>query len=120
MKIQFQWIIALLIASLLIIGASGCQKTAEQAQPQQEVKTSGNIVKIIDFSFQPTEITINAGESVTWINQQDVVHTASADDITWSVKMIGGQNMTKKFDAAGEYPYHCAIHPSMKGKVIVK
>ena len=113
MKAYF--IISLILASMLIIGA-GCQKTSDQGQQI----TSGNIVRIVSFSFQPSEITINAGESVTWINDDPAVHTASADDLTWSLKMIKGQNMTKTFNNPGEYPYHCAIHPSMKGKVIVE
>jgi plastocyanin len=116
MKVQFEWIVALLIVSLLIVGASGCAKTIGQQ------KDSMNIVDIKDFSFQPAEITINIGENVTWINKDPypTVHTVTSDDNLFSFKMIEGQNATKTFDTAGKYNYHCAIHPSMKGTVIVK
>ena len=117
MKIQFTWAIALIAACLIIFGASGCY-SAQNNMPNQQTE---NVVIIKDFSFQPAEITIIAGENVTWINKDPypTVHTASADDMTWSLKMVGGQNFSRTFNIPGEYPYHCAIHPSMKGKVIV-
>lgn len=116
MKLQF--ILAIVIASTLIIGASGCQKAVEQ---QQQQLTGGNVVIIKNFAFNPPEITINAGESVTWKSEEPatLVHTVTSDNLQWSLKLIGGQNFSRTFNEPGEYPYHCAIHPSMKGKVIV-
>ena len=113
------FIIAILIASLLLIGASGCQQTVQQTGQQAH----NNTVIIKNFTFSPPELTISKGESVTWINKDayPIVHTVSSDDHTsFNFKMIYDQNGTKRFDVAGEYPYHCSIHTSMKGKIIVK
>jgi plastocyanin len=112
-------IIAILIASLLLIGASGCQQIIQQTGQQAH----NNTIIIKNFAFNPPELTINKGESVTWINKDPypTVHTVSSDDHTsFNFKMIYDQNGTKRFDVAGEYPYHCSIHTSMKGKIIVK
>ena len=114
MKIQFQWIVALLIASLLIIGASGCYSTAPVTTG------TGNSITIENFAFNPSDLTISAGTTVTWTNNQNVQHTVTFDDGSSDVTIGPGQTIEKTFSTAGEYTYHCAIHPSMKGKIIVK
>ena len=76
-------------------------------------------VQIISFAFVPAEITIKAGSSVTWTNKDSPPHSVVGDGWASDTLPPGG-TYTKKFDKAGEYPYHCSIHPSMTGKVIVQ
>ena len=114
MKIQFTWIIAVIITSLLLIGATGCYSSAPATNG------TGNAVTIQNFAFNPSELTVSAGTTVTWTNNQGVTHTVTFDDGSSDMKIEAGQTVEKTFNTAGEYPYHCAIHPSMKGKVIIK
>ena len=114
MKIQFQWIIALIIVSLLIIGASGCQKNSEQ------ILAGKNIVIIQNFAFNPSEINVSVGEKITWINKDSYEHTVSLDDGLYNMGIKPGESISTMFDTAGTYTYHCSIHPSMKGKITVK
>jgi len=124
MKLQ-TLVIMVAIASFLIIGASGCQtqtagfKSAELKQGV--VGPVMYVVEIKNFEFNPAELTIKANDTVMWINKDPypTVHTASADDLIWSLKMIAGQNFSKQFNNTGEYPYHCAVHKE-KGKIIVR
>jgi amicyanin len=71
-----------------------------------------------DFSFQPAEVKIKKGGTVTWTNTDSVRH-----DIIFgnsSSPLLGkGESYTKKFDEEGVYDYYCGPHPSMKGKVNV-
>jgi plastocyanin len=77
-------------------------------------------VTIVDFSFDPQEITITAGSTVTWRNDDAVPHTATADDQSFDTGMLNaGDEASHTFDEPGEYPYFCAFHPSMTGVVIV-
>lgn len=76
------------------------------------------------FCFRPVTITIQAGDSVTWTNNSIAPHTATADDDRWSTLRTNpwlprGQSASLKFDRAGTFPYHCILHPDMRGKVIV-
>jgi plastocyanin len=84
------------------------------------VATSQSVV-IQNFSFQPQDVTINIGESVTWINHDPVGHTATSDSQglfdTGVIAPAG--NKTVSFAIAGTYAYHCSIHPSLKGTVTV-
>jgi plastocyanin len=78
-------------------------------------------VTIVDFAFQPTTITITAGQTVTWQNIGSAQHTVTADDGSfYSGPLDPGNQFANRFDKPGTYTYHCSIHTQMKGTVIVK
>lgn len=77
-----------------------------------------NTVNIQSSQFSPAEITIKQGESVTWVNKDSVGHTIVG--ITFQSNLLDiGQSFKQIFNVAGTFEYHCSVHPSMIGKVIV-
>lgn len=82
----------------------------------------GADVEIRDFAFGPDEIVVEVGESVAWINEDEVVHTVTSDDegAFDSGPIQPGEGYSRRFDEPGEYPYHCTPHPFMKGVVRVE
>jgi plastocyanin len=73
------------------------------------------------LAFDPATVTISAGESVTWTNEDSAGHTVVADNGEFKSDTLGnGGSFSFTFDKAGTYPYHCSIHPSMKGTVVVQ
>jgi plastocyanin len=81
----------------------------------------GAAVTIKGFAFDPATVTIKAGESVTWTNQDSANHTVVGDKGEFtSGDLANGATFTFKFDTAGTYAYKCSIHPSMAGTVIVQ
>jgi len=78
----------------------------------------------------PSQINGGASVSVRWVNQ-DVNenppyggavthHIVSNDGTSFDTGLLGGnQSSTKALTAAGNYPYHCAIHPNMVGTITV-
>ena len=82
---------------------------------------SGAQVVMKNFAFDPPTVTIKVGESVTWTNQDSVSHTVDADNGEFtSNDLANGATFSFTFDKAGSYPYHCSIHPTMKGTVVVQ
>ncbi len=89
-----------------------------------------NEVFMRSIAFDPPEITINAGESVTWTNMDIVPHTATSgspgdDDlgsIFQSSRLPNGGTFTHTFDEPGEFIYFCEEHPGIMrdAKVIVQ
>jgi plastocyanin len=75
-------------------------------------------VKISGFTFQPGEVTIAKGGTVTWTNDDSVTHTVKFAD-SQSPGLQKGDTYSKTFDSAGAFDYSCGIHPTMKGTVIV-
>ena len=79
-------------------------------------------IKIDNFTFSPPDLVIPAGTTVTWVNEDDVPHTAVADDHKTfrSKPMDTDDKFSFTFAAPGTYPYFCSIHPKMTAKIIVK
>lgn len=78
-------------------------------------------VTIVDFSFMPSSLTISAGDTVRWTNQDAAPHTATSDNGVWdSGTLTTGNSYMRAFDDAGDFPYHCTIHPSMMASITVQ
>ena len=77
-------------------------------------------VTIIDFDFQPAAITAKTGQVITFTNSGAKPHTATLDAGACTTPSIGtGKSDGLVFSVAGTYPFHCAIHPTMKGTITV-
>ena len=72
-------------------------------------------------TFIPGEITVAAGTTVTWVNNEAMPHTVVDQNKGFRSKMLAKEaTFSFTFTTAGDYDYLCSIHPNMKGKVIVK
>jgi plastocyanin len=73
-----------------------------------------------DRVFRPTTVTIAAGGSVTWRNQDDRDHTATGRTGSFDTGTLPpGGSATERFPTAGTFAFLCAIHPEMQGTVRV-
>jgi len=69
--------------------------------------------------FQPREVTVDLGQSVSFVNAQDDEHTATGSGFDTGV-IDRGQVVTIVFDEPGVFPYACQFHPVMTGSVGVR
>jgi plastocyanin len=77
-------------------------------------------VSIFDRTFRPPSIAIVAGGSVTWTNDDGEAHTVTSTDGAFDSDIVaGGAAFTQAFPDLGTYAYFCAIHPDMRGTVVV-
>ena len=100
--------------------------------------TNSTIIDIVNFAYNPADITVPVGTTVTWINQDDVGHTVTEGDpnspkpanlrvfdssgeaLTGRVALIGpGQSWSYTFTTPGTYEYYCIVHPYMVGQITV-
>ncbi|MBT2382132.1 cupredoxin domain-containing protein [Streptomyces sp. ISL-11] len=78
-------------------------------------------VAIQNFTFTPQSVTVNAGDSVRWVNNDEDTHTTTSDGPGWdSGDLPPGAAFTRTFTTRGTFVYHCTLHPSMTGTVIVQ
>ncbi|MDP2729945.1 MAG: cupredoxin family copper-binding protein [Dehalococcoidales bacterium] len=78
-------------------------------------------VTIEGFAFKPAEITIAAGSTVTWQNNDSVIHIVTAQDKLFdSGSLSNGNTFSYTFEQKGTFEYYCAVHPYMKGRVIIE
>jgi plastocyanin len=78
-------------------------------------------VSIAKFGFFPEVLRVRVGTTVTWTNQDPTPHTIKADDGGFdSGEVKAGGTFSRTFDRPGTFSYHCALHPSMRGRVEVQ
>lgn len=82
---------------------------------------SSESVAIRGFAFAPGNLQVPAGAMVTWTNEDDAPHTATAKDGSWDTGILHkGESKTLTFDKAGDYSYYCTVHPSMVARLQVR
>jgi plastocyanin len=77
------------------------------------------VIEIVDERFQPAEVTIEAGQRVTFINLDDDEHTATGIGFDTGT-LDPGDWRTVTFERGGESPFTCQFHPDMRGSVMVR
>ena len=84
-------------------------------------------VGIEKFLYQPSQITIQAGDRVRWVNRErrqyhsvQLHRDGSEDAILDSGYLFPGDHWEHQFDQPGRYSYLCGPHPEMAGNVIVE
>jgi plastocyanin len=78
-------------------------------------------IKIDNFTFGPTSLTVSSGTTVTWINNDDVPHTVVSDDKVFRSKALDTDDkFSYTFTKPGTYNYFCSVHPKMVAKVVVQ
>ena len=98
--------------------APGAAKTAVPAS-----QPAAATVKIENFAFEPKELDIAVGTTVTWTNADDVPHTATSRDdppAFDSGALDTDEKFSFTFNKPGTFAYYCKVHPHMKGVIIVK
>ena len=103
---------------MLRLALGGLAAVAAVAAAQAE---EGKVaVRIDNFAFVPGELKVKKGTEVTWTNNDDIPHTVVAVGTSIRSKtMDTDATFTYKFDKPGTFNYICALHPHMKGKVVV-
>lgn len=72
-------------------------------------------------TYDPATMTISAGDSVVWHNEDDATHTATGEGFDTGDVASGEYSEPIVFDEPGEYPYECSYHPqTMQGSIIVE
>lgn len=104
------------IALTLVIALIGPVALATPEASAQGTAT----VTISDFTFSPATLTIEAGTTVTWVNEDAVPHTATGSGGEFDTGTIaGGGSASVTFDTPGTYAYICSFHPDMVGAIVV-
>jgi amicyanin len=78
-------------------------------------------VKIDNFTFNPQQVTVKAGDTVTWVNHDDIPHTVTSKTMVLRSKaMDTDDKFSFTFAKPGSYPYFCSLHPHMTGTIVVE
>ncbi|TAM73808.1 amidase [bacterium] len=99
-----------------MIALSAAGAAAQDVSPVPEAT-----VTIADFKYAPTTLTVPVGTTVRFRNDDSDAHTVTADDGSFDSGGLDPHGAYQHtFDKPGTYRYVCAIHPWMKGAVVVR
>ncbi|MEX2293066.1 MAG: plastocyanin/azurin family copper-binding protein [Acidimicrobiales bacterium] len=124
--------------AVLAVGTAACGDTSSP-NPGGPVASepAGGAVVIDTFMFMPGTIKVAVGDSVTWTNQDDILHTVTSGDREYAPDNGGlvvatnkdgrfderlngrGATTTVAFPEAGSFHYFCDVHPGMEADVEV-
>ena len=118
-------------ATLLVAGCGDDDETTTTpaASPTEEAteaagdRGSGDVVEVMmkDIQFVPQSVTVSAGQTVRWTNEDDVAHDADAQDGQFESELIGkGETVEWKAEGSGTIDYICSVHPNMTGTITVE
>jgi plastocyanin len=111
------WALGLCVLVATVVALAGC------AAPP-----AGTIV-LQDLRFEPSELTVTKGTTVTWLNKDQIPVQIQSDDFGATPEVPGqfsseplnpGESFTHTFDTAGEFGYSDPFHPYITGKVTVR
>ena len=83
----------------------------------------GGVQQAVSISYDhvtPAQIEVVTGDTVMWTNDSVRTHTVTADDLAFdSGRLVPQDTFERRFDVAGDVPYHCKLHPFIQGTVSV-
>lgn len=113
----------LVLIPVLAFILSACSPQGNKPTTQPPGPEKSATVVIQNFAYSPKEITVMAGQPVSFTNKDTVAHSLTSDDGTSFDTGLVAQNQSKIFTApatSGKYPFHCTPHPGIKGTLIVE
>ena len=105
------------LQSLVRIGAG---VVAAILLPATTARADDMEVHIDNFVFQPAELKIKLGTTVTWTNRDDIPHTVVSAGKFRSKALDTDDKFSFTFTNAGDYKYFCSLHPHMTGMIKVE
>ena len=110
---------ALVLFAALAVLASCGDSGDDGASPAGDdtASASGTTVSVDDNFFEPEEIEVGVGDTVTWEWVGSQPHNVSADAFESELQTEG--TFEHSFEEAGTYDYVCTVHPGMEGTVEV-
>jgi len=120
-------LVVAMLAAGLALGLAACGDDGDDDEatdtPSEEESGDGGsgdaTLEVTEFEF--SDVTAPAGGTLEVVNSSGGPHTVTADDGAFDEELPDGETISVTMPSeAGEYPYHCEIHPSMTATITVQ
>lgn len=120
MKKQSHAAVFAAVVAVIALVSVACGGGKDTSDDPLVIGGAAETITMKDTSFQPGNLQVPVGAAVTWMNEDNAVHDAKAEDGSWETENLRkGESATITFDEPGEHPYYCSLHPSMKARITV-
>ncbi len=125
-SVRHVFFISILVATICLLNSSSMSKPAWSSDYNVQIPYQASDPSL-KKNFDPESIDIQTGDKVTWINNDEMMHTITGHTLSDGSSTNGfdsgplhlGQEFTFIFNQEGEYKYSCMFHPFMTAKIIV-
>ncbi|MBA2420291.1 MAG: hypothetical protein H0V57_04090 [Thermoleophilaceae bacterium] len=106
-------------------GSDSKSKSGKSKKKKKSSKSSGAGPGVVmqNIQFNPSNLSVKVGNTVTWANNESVGHDVTADDGSFKSGAPGalkqGDSFEHAFEKTGSFAYNCTIHPNMTGTIEV-
>src|SRR5688572_11959964 len=97
---------------------AGCGGSGDSIGRPAAAKSAKQIVDMTDSTFAPQSIDAKVGDTISFVNKDEIAHNATGDGID-SGTVAGGATFDFKAARAGTISYVCTFHPGMTGTIDV-
>lgn len=111
---------AVAAALVVLVGCGGSGGAEPPTAPPSSGPPPRQTVQIRNYTYSPQNITVPAGTTVTWVQDDRTIHTVTDGGVFDSGALSRGQRYSHTFRTPGTYDYHCAVHTAMTGSVTVQ
>ena len=103
----------MVVAAVLgVTGIAACQPDSRPVRHD---------VVMQELRFQPVDLAVGTGDTITWVNRDIVPHTTVAQDSTWDSGNVPAESsFVLVAERPGSYSYACAYHPAMVARLVVR
>ena len=124
-------VVGSLLGALGITACGGSAPTGSKSVSNPGGAGAAASISIKNYAYSPSDVSLNAGGTVQWTNNDGTTHSVTADaaggfssDLSGTMAdsyggMTAGGTFTQKFPGSGTFAYHCRYHASMHGTVTV-
>jgi plastocyanin len=119
--------LAILFGAIAVIVGCGSNSSPAMSPTPTPTTTSGSVSIPVgartagSAGYTPNPVTITAGSTVTWTNNDTIAHTSTSDTGVFdSGNIAPGERYSFTFNTRGTFPYHCTLHPGMVASVVVQ
>jgi LPXTG-motif cell wall-anchored protein len=82
-------------------------------------KSASASVSIGDNFYSPASVSVTVGDTVTWRNNGQAQHSATANDGSFDTGVFGpGGSRSATFDSAGTFSYYCTVHGQVQSGTV--
>ena len=113
------------LASAAVLSLAGCGDGENEFATESGATTAESkavMVSIADFSYEPAQISVAPGAEITFDNEDEAKHTATAEDESFDTDSIegGASGTIRAPDQPGTYEFVCTFHANMNGTLVVE
>jgi plastocyanin len=107
------------LAACALLAGCGAGDYATKPAAATSAETAVKIVEMTDSTFAPSTVHVKVGETVSFVDRDEIAHTATAEKIFDSGTLREGQRFALKATKPGTISYICSFHPGMTGTIDV-